>query len=70
MVIGMIYISSDVKNIIYIAIPLLIGFNIFASLWNKHIYGLNPNIPNYCNPYILIVYISAVFFTIFVLALS
>ena len=45
-----------------------IGFSIFASLWHKHIYGLNHNIPKYCNPYILIVYISAVLFTIFVLA--
>jgi hypothetical protein len=68
MIIGMIYISSGVKNIICIAIPLLIGFSIFASLWHKHIYGLNPNIPKYCNPYILIVYLSAVLLTIFVLA--
>ena len=67
MSIALIYLYCGVRDILCLMIPALIGFVIFLILWYKHIYILD-NIPNYYNPYILLVFISAVSFFLFVLS--
>ena len=67
MSIALIYLYCGVRDILCLLIPALIGFILFVILWYKNIYILK-NIPNYYNPYILIVFISSISFFLFVLS--
>ena len=67
MSIALIYLYCGVRDILCLLIPALIGFVIFIILWYKHIALLN-KLPPYYNPYLLLVFVSALSLFIFVLS--
>ena len=67
MSIGLIYSYCGVRDLFCLLFPSLIGYGIFVWMWYKYVYALN-NLPYYYNPYILIVFISAISLGLFVTA--
>ena len=64
MVIGLLYAYCGVRDLFCLIIPLLIGLCIFIRMWYKYLYILN-KLPGYYNPFILIVFISAISLCLF-----
>lgn len=65
MLIGIIYSYCGVRDLLCLLVPSLIGYGIFVRIWYKYIYILE-DLPYYYNPYILIVFISALSLCLFV----
>ena len=65
MFIGLFYCYCGVRDLFCLLFPSLIGYGIFVWMWHKYIYVLK-NLPYYYNPYILIVFISAISLGLFV----
>ena len=65
MILGLFSVYCDARNVICLILFPLIGFCIFTRMWYKYIYILN-NLPKYYNPFILIVFISAIYLCNFV----
>ena len=67
-IIALIYLYCGVRDILCLGLIFSIGLSIFAHLWHKYIFSIKKDIPYYYNPYILVVFISAIAFCVFVTA--